>query len=384
MIIGIDASRAARALRTGTERYSLEIIRHLLALPAAPCHQWRLYVDTLPAPGLFTALPEATDTIDLRVLPGRRLWTHRQLAAEVTRHPPDVLFVPAHVLPFVLPRRRLPPSVVTVHDLGYHAFPETHTWQQRLLIEMGTRWSVYAAQRVIAVSQTTADDLQRHYRTPAARIRVVYEATTAPMHIDAEQVDAVRTRYGLTRPYALFIGTIQPRKNVARLLQAYTWLYHNTPVAFDLVFAGASGWLSESLYEQAAALGLAQHVRFLGYVPDDDLPPLLKGARFFSFPSLFEGFGLPVLEAQSYGVPVLTSNNSSLPEVAGDAALLVDPTDVDAIANAMLRLSQDEVLRQQLIEAGYANVRRFSWEKAAQETLAVLVEAAEAAKKSSP
>ncbi|HHY58305.1 MAG TPA: glycosyltransferase family 4 protein [Chloroflexi bacterium] len=376
MIIGIDASRAARAHHTGTERYSLEIIHHLLALPAATEHRWRLYVDALPGPGLMTMPPGTERAVEICVLPGRRLWTHRHLAAEVTRRRPDVLFVPAHVLPCVLPRRRLPPSVVTVHDLGYHAFPETHTLRQRLLIEAGTRWSVYAAQRVIAVSQATADDLQRHYHTPAERIRVIYEATMAPQSIDAEQVEMVRMRYGLTRPYALFVGTIQPRKNVARLCQAYAWLYRNSPIGWDLVFAGAPGWLSETLYAEAAAPGMGEHVRFLGYVPDDDLPALIKGAHFFAFPSLFEGFGLPVLEAQSYGVPVLTSNNSSLPEVAGDAALLVDPTDVDAIANAMLRLSQDEVLRQQLIEAGYANVRRFSWEKAAQETLAVLVEAA--------
>lgn len=376
MIIGIDASRAARARRTGTERYSLEIIRHLLALPAAANHRWLLYVDALPMPDLFVTPESEARAIELRVLPGRRLWTHRHLAAEVTRRRPDVLFVPAHVLPFVLPAKRLPPSVVTVHDLGYHAFPETHTWAQRLLIEAGTRWSVHAAQRVIAVSQATADDLQRHHRTPANRIRVIYEAAAAPQIIDADQVNDVRTRHGLHRPYALFVGTIQPRKNVARLLQAYAWLYRSTAVGWDLVFAGAPGWLSDALYEEAAALGLRAQIRFLGFVPDAELPALLKGAHFFAFPSLFEGFGLPVLEAQSYGVPVLTSNNSSLPEVAGDAALLVDPTDVDAIANAMLRLSQDEVLRQQLIEAGYANVRRFSWEKAARETLAVLEEAA--------
>lgn len=376
MIIGIDASRAVRAQRTGTERYSLEIIRHLLAMPEAGEHRWWLYLD---APDRDTRLTEhlpGADHVEVCVLPTRRLWTHRTLAHEVTRRRPDVLFVPAHVIPFVIPASRLPASVVTVHDLGYHAFPETHTWQQRLSIEGGTRWSVHVAQRVIAVSQATADDLTARYHAPAQRIRVIYEAPAQTTIVTHDQMAAVRQRYGLKHPYALFIGTIQPRKNVARLLQAYDWLYRNTPVSWDLVFAGAPGWLSDSLYERAASLGLAQHVRFLGYVPDDDLPALLKGALFFSFPSLFEGFGLPVLEAQSYGVPVLTSNNSSLPEVAGDAALLVDPTDVDAIANAMLRLSQDEVLRQQLIEAGYANVRRFSWEKAAQETMAVLKEAA--------
>ncbi|MFN3982799.1 MAG: glycosyltransferase, partial [Caldilinea sp.] len=239
MIIGIDASRAVRAQRTGTERYSLEIIRHLLAMPEASEHRWRLYLDAPDRDTRLTEhLPDA-DHVEVCVLPARRLWTHRTLAHEVTRRRPDVLFVPAHVIPFVIPASRLPASVVTVHDLGYHAFPETHTWQQRLLIEGGTRWSVHVAQRVIAVSQATADDLTARYHAPAQRIRVIYEAPAQTTIVTPDQMAAVRQRYGLKRPYALFIGTIQPRKNVARLLQAYDWLYRNTPVAWDLVFAGA-------------------------------------------------------------------------------------------------------------------------------------------------
>src|SRR5690606_22093782 len=161
MWIGIDASRALRAQRTGTERYALEIIQYLLALPQARQHQWRLYVDHQPTGnGLWSAggLPE---NAELCLLPARRMWTHRALAGEVLRRPPAVLFVPSHVLPFVLPLRRLPPAVVTVHDLGYHAFPEAHPWRQRLYLEWGTRWSVAAATRVIAISQATANDLQR-------------------------------------------------------------------------------------------------------------------------------------------------------------------------------------------------------------------------------
>ena len=378
MIIGIDASRALRARRTGTERYSLEIIRHLLHLPEAAEHTWRLYTDREPPTGF---VPEGTlraleSNVDVRVLPANRLWTHRALGAEVTQHKTDVLFVPAHVLPLVVPPSRLPPSVITVHDLGYHVFPDSHTRGQRLYLKAGTRWSVSVASAVIAVSKATAADLQRFYGVPAKRITVVYEAAPDVKPVPAGAIADVQDRYGLRRPYALFVGTIQPRKNIARLIQAYAWLYQNSAIGWDFVLAGAPGWLSDNLYEQAAAFGLAGQIHFLGFVPDADLPALIQGAHFFCFPTLFEGFGLPVLEAQRYGVPVLTSNNSSLPEVAGDAALLVDPTDVDAIANAMLRLSQDEVLRQQLIEAGYANVRRFSWEKAARETLAVLVEAA--------
>jgi glycosyltransferase involved in cell wall biosynthesis len=181
----------------------------------------------------------------------------------------------------------------------------------------------------------------------------------------------------LPRPYALYVGTIQPRKNLVRLAQAYAGLVKAYAVPWDLVIAGGKGWLSDEVVQAIEDLALPGRIHLPGYVPEAQLPALLNGARLFCFVSLYEGFGLPILEAQAAGVPVMTANNSSLPEVAGDAAILVDPTDVDAIADAMLRLSSDEALRQQLIAAGRANVARFSWEKAARETLAVLIKAAQ-------
>ncbi len=377
MLIGVDISRALRAQRTGTERYTLEIVQHLLTLPAAAAHQWRLYTDVAPTSGLLPARAGggSHENVTLCVLPAPRLWTHRRLGAEVTTRPPDVLFVPAHVLP-LRSRWRLPPSVVTIHDLGYRHFPKAHTLAQRLYLEVSTRWSASAATRLIAVSRATAEDLARSYATPPEKIRVVYEAAPPPTPVTPVSNTATRQRLGLDRPYVLFVGTLQPRKNVVRMAQAFAALVGRQGIDGDLLLAGAPGWKSEPVLAALAGLGLGDRLRRLGYVADDDLPALYTGARLFCFVSLYEGFGLPVLEAQSYGVPVMTANNSSLPEIAGDAALLVDPTDVDAIADAMLRLSQDEALRQRLIAAGYENVKRFSWEKAAAETLAVLEQAA--------
>ncbi|RLT41899.1 MAG: glycosyltransferase family 1 protein [Chloroflexi bacterium] len=412
MIVGIDASRALRARRTGTERYSLEIIRHLLALPEAAEHRFRLYVQH-PPPVTPGDRPRGTDTdenrnadfaettdfrrfliradplnprdprsiftseqsfwgdeqVELRILPARRLWTHTALAWEVLRRPPDALFVPSHVIPF-LPPRLLPPAVVTLHDVGYRHFPAAHTRAQRFYLELSTRWSSFAATQIITPSCATADDLTRFYGTPAEKIRVIYEAGAFP-----KTEFFTKTQF-LDRPYALYVGTIQPRKNLARLIDGYARLLQRENIGWDLVVAGGLGWLGEQFSQQAAALGLGERIHFPGYVDDESLPQLLRGALFFAFPSLYEGFGLPVLEAQQMGVAVMTSNNSSLPEVAGDAALLVDPTDVEAIADAMLHLSRDEALRQELIAKGYANVKRFSWEKAARETLAVLLAAA--------
>lgn len=376
MLIGIDASRALRAQRTGTERYALEIINHLLHLPDAPHYHWRLYLDMTPPPTFLSLThdKQLAGQVEVCVLPRQRLWTHAALAREVARRPPDVLFIPAHVLPFTVPARRLPPSVVTIHDLGYHTFPQQHTLFQRLYLPWSTRWSARTAHHLIAVSQTTAADLQTYYNTATQKITVIHEAANWPQVAWAEPF--VRSRYNLPVDYALYVGTLQPRKNLARLIQAYHRLNQRQPLTWDLVLAGAGGWESDALRRLVADLHLADRVHFLGYIPDEALSALYYGARFFCFPSLFEGFGLPVLEAQLHGVPVMTANNSALPEIAGDAALLVDPTDVDAIADAMLQLSQDEALRQRLIAAGYENVKRFSWEKAARETLAVLVKVA--------
>ncbi len=378
--VGIDASRAVRARRTGTERYSLEIIRHLLALPEAAGHRFRLYAQTQPP-----VTPEqpfwGDPRVEVCVLPARRLWTHTALAWEVARRRPDVLFVPSHVIPF-LPPVLLPPAVVTLHDVGYRRFPAAHTASQRLYLDISTRWSSSVARQVIAPSQATAQDLTRFYATPAAKIQVIYEAAEI-YRGDAENAEknsALPPRIprlrGEKTPYALYVGTIQPRKNLARLIDAYALLVQRHGIDWDLVIAGGRGWLGDQFQSQVAGLGLGERVHFPGYVADEALPALWRGALFFAFPSLYEGFGLPVLEAQEMGVAVMTSNNSSLPEVAGDAALLVDPNDVEAIADAMLRLSRDEALRQELIAKGYENVNRFSWEKAARETLAVLEAAA--------
>lgn len=384
MLIGIDVSRSLRPQPTGTERYSLEIVRHLLAQPDAAQHQWRFYADIAEDSKATTESKRRLvepwpANAEICPIPPQKLWTHRGLAKEVTQNPPDVLFIPAHVIPFSWTNfarigNRLPPSVVTIHDLGYRYFPESHTWSQRRYLNWSTRWSTSVAQKVIAVSQATAKDIQRFCGIDASKIQVIYEAAAGQQERPTEsKIQTTRRRYSLTKPYALYVGTIQPRKNLLRLMQAYAQLCKREKIDIELVLAGGEGWMSQSLYEMAD--DVSDQVRLLGYVADADLPSLMAGAQFFCLPSLFEGFGLPVLEAQHYGTPVMTANNSSLPEVAGDAAILVDPTDVDAIAQAMLRLSRDENLRQKLIAAGYENVKRFSWEKAAKETLAVLEEA---------
>jgi glycosyltransferase involved in cell wall biosynthesis len=379
MIIGIDASRALSPNPTGTERYSFEIIRHLLHAPGADAHHWRLYLPRAVSPDFFVLPGTIPAPTEFCVLPQTRLWTHRRLRSEVLRRKPDLLFVPAHVLPFT-PFRTLPPTVVTVHDLGFYRFPDSHPLRMRLYLDWSTRYAARHATRLLAVSQATRRDLLSFTHASDAAIRVVHEAATPTPPVGDGEIAAVRAHYDLQQPYALFVGTLQPRKNLLRMAEAYVRLHARGEAEFDLVLAGSPGWLSSPMLEAIDSLGLGDRIRRTGYVPAEQMPALLGSARFLCYPSLWEGFGLPILEAQSAGVPVLTATNSSLPEVAGDGALLVDATDIDAIADAMLRLSRDETLCNQLIAAGTENVKRFSWEKAARETLAVLEEAARAAR----
>jgi glycosyltransferase involved in cell wall biosynthesis len=285
--------------------------------------------------------------------------------------PPDLLFVPAHVLPIWSPQR----AVVTIHDLGYLHYPAAHPLSRRLYLRLSTRWNAWRATRILADSEATRRDIITYCKVPASKIDVVYLGVSprfAPVE-DPVLVQSTTARYGIQSPYLLYVGTIQPRKNLLRLIDGWAAYVTSTPATpVTLVIAGKRGWLTEEIERRAVERGIAHRVRFTGYVDDDHLPALLSGAVAFLLPSLYEGFGLPVLEAQACGTPVLTSTTSSLPEVAGDAAILVDPTDTGAIRHGIARLIEDNDLREQLRARGLARVAGWTWERTAQQTLATL------------
>ena len=365
MLVGIDASRAVADRPTGTEIYSRRLIQALLTLDSP--HRFRLYLRTAPPPHLF-------ENVERRIIPFPSLWTHLRLSWEMARHQPDLLFVPAHVLPPIRP----PLSLVTVHDLGYLKFPEAHPWRQRLYLDFSTRWNVRAATHVLADSRATRADLVAHYGTQPDKISVAYpgvDRALGPIR-DPAVIRAAKDRYGIGGDYFLYLGTLQPRKNLRRLVDAFTaFAGRGSGVATPaLVLAGKRGWLYEELFDQVRRRELQDRIIFPGYVAAEDKAALLSGALAFTFPSLHEGFGLPVLEAQACGCPVITSTTSSLPEVAGDAALLVAPQDTAAIADAMERLAADSTLSQELIQRGFANLKRFSWQACAQTVLNVIAQ----------
>ncbi|HEY8291836.1 MAG TPA: glycosyltransferase family 1 protein [Thermomicrobiales bacterium] len=365
LTIAVDASRALPAHRTGTEQYSVFLLRALMTQETS--HRWRLYAPGPPPDDLLPLPPRW----EWRAIPFPRLWTHLRLSWAMARCRPDVLFVPAHVVPIIHPRA----TVVTIHDLGYRRFPEAHTASSRRYLDWSTRWSVRAARRVIAVSGATRDDLVAMLDVPEAKITVVHHGIRPTARPAEAAVHTTLERLGVSRPYVLFLGTVQPRKNLQRLIRAFRQVV-DAGLPQTLVIAGRMGWLAEPIRAEVAACGLTERVHFAGYVADDDLPALYTGADAFALPSLAEGFGMPALEALAYGVPVVAANTTSLPEIIGEAGLLVDPLDEAAIGAALVRALADDTLRARLIAAGPERAARFSWERCARETLAVLERAA--------
>lgn len=364
--IGVDASRLSVEGRTGTESYSAEIVRSLAAAVARD----DVLVIYLNAPALPRDIVLPRRCL-LRPISFPRAWTHARLSLELARRPPDVLFVPSHVVPLWHP-----PSVVTIHDLGYLVEPGSHRAADRRRLDLSTRWSVHAARRVIAVSESTARALVAAYRVPRDKIRVIYHGVSprfAPKTED--EIRRVRAMYRLPERYILTVGTIQPRKNLPALVEAMG-VVAAANLPHRLVVVGKPGWLANQVESSIALADRDWRVHRLGYVPSGDLPALYSGADVFALPSLYEGFGMPVLEAMACGVPTLVSDRAALPEIAGGAGLVVDPKDPAAIGRSLVRLIADEGDRSSYVASGFSRAATFTWERAAEQTLAVLHEAA--------
>jgi glycosyltransferase involved in cell wall biosynthesis len=279
----------------------------------------------------------------------------------------DVYHATNYVFTHAVKRAR---RVVTIHDLTVVLFPE---WHPRARVNSMTHEiarSLDIADHILADSAATRDDIVKQFSVRSERISVVPLAAAGSFRpLPAEEIQKVLSHWGLVQDgYLLFMGTIEPRKNLVRLLQAVELAGSGIG---PLVIVGADGWGSDEVARHIERLQRAGRLSYLGYVPDDARPALINGARGFVYPSLYEGFGLPVLEAMACGVPVLASNVASLPEVVGDAGVLVDPHDVDAIARGMARLWHDDALRRDLSIRGIERARAFSWERTASQTLGV-------------
>lgn len=350
----------------GIGRYLGSLLPRLIA--ARPDCEWVLY-----ARGAAASLaPSAAVRIRNDRLPagiGRVASLATSQPWWLWRDRPDLLWAPAHRLPICIPAATA--AVVTIHDLCWLRVPETMRpatrWLDRVLMPPALR----RADRIIAISHATRQDLETTFPDTRGKVATVHEA--AATFGQGSGPDALAT-HGIERPFVLFVGTLEPRKNFARLLEAFA----RSRPGVDLVVAGGAGWRHEAPTAAARRLGVADRVRVLGQVTDALLATLYRHARFLALPSLYEGFGLPLLEALSHGTPVLYGDNSAMPEVAGDAGLGVDALSVESIAAGLSRMLEDDVLRDGLAARAREQAARFSWERAARETLAVFDSALEA------
>jgi glycosyltransferase involved in cell wall biosynthesis len=356
--------------RSGIGRY---LDRLLTALPAAlGTDELVVYASrgaTPPVPSLDRSWRTAWVPADHP--PFRIAWEHAALPLATRRDRLDVFHGTMNVLPRLLPC----PSVVTVHDLAFLRWPEQVPARRYRYLSAGVRAATRRAARIIAVSESTKSDLVELLSVDPAMVRVT------PLGVDArfrpqgaEERTAFLNRHGIVRPFLLAVGNLEPRKNLPALLRAFSRLAPEVP--HDLVLVGAEGWLTGEIHATLNTLRLSERVRMTGFVDDAELPLWYAAADLFAFPSLYEGFGLPVVEAMVCGTPVVTSNVSSLPEVVGDAAVLVDPRDDESIADGIRRILSNTDLAHRLRLRGQARAATFTWEQTAAQTVAIYREVA--------
>ncbi len=266
------------------------------------------------------------------------------------------------VLPPIHPQTK---SIVTIHDLSYVRVPETASPSLKKYLDMVVPRSIARATHVHAVSETTRQDIIALYNTPPEKVSVIFNAVE-PRFKPVDVSKAILAKYHIPdEPYIISVGTVQPRKNYSRLVKSLVQLRQKYDV--HLVIAGGRGWLEDEFYATIRQTGMTDYVHVTGFVADDDLPALYSGSMCMAYPSLYEGFGIPVLEAMACGTPVLTSTTSSLPEVAGDSAILVNPYNIDAIQDGLERLISDQNLRKTLSEKGLLQAQKFTWEQSARQ-----------------
>ncbi|HKZ82773.1 MAG TPA: glycosyltransferase family 1 protein [Anaerolineae bacterium] len=385
MRIGIDVTSAVTQ-SAGIGRYTRELVRALFAL-GAPHRYTLFYATEKKVEQPIAPLPPGAR---LRRLPIHDKWLARvwhrfrlPIPVELATGRLDLFHSPDFTLPPVLPGAR---TLLTVHDLSFIRDPDSAVPSLRKFLDRAVRRSVARAGRVLADSQATKDDLVELFGVPAGKIDVLLSGVDArfrPIR-DPSALAAVRAKYHLGNGrLILSVGTIQPRKNYVRLIQAFgrvagRWGQIGSDLLGDvnLVIAGGKGWMFDDIFAEVTRLGLEGRVKFTGFVDESDLPALYSAATVFAYVSLYEGFGLPVLEAMACGAPIIGSSASSIPEVVGDAGLLVDPTDVDAIAAGLIGLLRDPSARDAYMRDGLRRASKFTWDAAARQLLSIYGEMA--------
>mgnify|MGYP001564314852 CR=1 FL=1 len=370
MKIWIDGYEANVPNRVGSGQYAFELLRNLEIID----HK-NEYLILLPSAPL-SDLPKTREGWKYKVLKPKRFWTRIALPlALFTRQKPDLFFSPTHYIPRFSPVK----VVVSIFDLAYFHFPEFFKKSDLYKLSNWTKYSIENAAAIITISKSTKKDLIKFYKLKADKITVTYPGFKSGVYHplkDKKEIGKITKKYKIGDSYIIYIGTIQPRKNLARLIEAFARVARNVG-DLNLVIVGKTtgvgrqGWMFEDILSLPKKLEIEDRVIFTGFVPDEDLNFLLNGAEAFILPSLYEGFGIPVVDSMAAGVPVVISNIASLKEAAGKAALLVDPYSVDQIEQAIRTITIDKSLRQKYSKLGLSQAKKFSWKKMAKETLKV-------------
>ncbi|MFH1286154.1 MAG: glycosyltransferase family 1 protein [Candidatus Magasanikbacteria bacterium] len=381
MRIGIDASRANKKQKTGVEWYAFFLIEHLKKLKTGPVQfgkykgepvEFILYSET-ELKGSLAKLPEGWSSKVLH-WPPKRFWTQIRLSLEMLFYKPDVLFIPAHVVPLIHPKR----TVMTIHDVAATRFPKTYNLFERWYSLWSSRYALKHLWRIIVPSEFTKKELRALVKLGEVRphIHVVHHGYDKRYFQieNKEEIEECLVRYGLKRPFFMSIGRLEIKKNTTRIIQAFSHVRESfVPQGFQLLLVGKPGYGYEHVEKVLEGSSYREDIVIPGWVDDRDLPYLVNAADIFIFPSLYEGFGLPLLEAFACGTPVVASRGNSLEEVGSNAAVFVDPEDEKEIAEAVKLLLTHSELRAQRIQRGVARASEFSWKKSAEKTMDILL-----------
>lgn len=364
MLIGIDGNEANVDKQVGVSVYTLNLLSYFKKWSDRST-QFKIFLKTKPK----DFMPPETDFFKYVIVKGNFLWSQLFLPLNLyLKNKVDVFFSPAHYAPRFCPY----PQVVTIHDLAYLVYPNEFLKKDLYQLKNWTKYSINKAKIIIAVSKTTKKDLMKFYNIPEDKIKVVYNGFEKQSNnLKVENLKLIENFKLKIRNYILFVGTIQPRKNLLVLLKAFSKLVEAKP-EFTLVITGKKGWLYEQTFQKVKDLKLEQKVVFTDHVSDYDLTILYKNAFCFVMPSLYEGFGIPLLEALANNCPVISSFASSLPEVGGETCLYFDPHNSDDLLDKINELIDNNQLRQELINKGKERIKLFSWKKSAVETLNIL------------
>lgn len=368
MLIGIDTSRANKKLKTGTEWYSYFLVEYLKKLDNK--NNYLLYTNKKLSAGLEICPANFKEKKLKWPLP--RFWTQCRLSLEMLFNKCDLLFVPAHALPVIRPKK----SVVTIHDVGFERFPKVYPWYDIIYHKFAVWFAAKFSKKIITISEFSKREIMDVYNVAEEKIKVIhigFDNKDFKVINDQKKIDQVLEKYKIKKPYLFYIGRLEEKKNIYNLVKAFSKAVYHKP-EYKLVLVGNPGYGFERIEELIKKKGLEKNIIMPGWVEQEHVPYLMNATEIFVFPSLYEGFGIPPLEAMACGVPVCCSNAASLPEVVADAAVMFNPKDVDDMYAKILSLINDKLLQFNLKQKGFERIKKFNWEKCAQETLKVFDE----------